>query len=175
MRIKRAISLLVMFLLLGAFTPPLVEGTDEYNLKAAFVYRFTNYIEWDTNLATDEFVIGVVGNSPITTSLNAIAKSQLAKGKKIVVRQFDSPAEIGRCHILFIPQKTPFSLFDIMAKVPARGMLTISEKPGYASLGTGINFILVDDKLKFEINTKALYSSGLTASSQLLKLAVIVN
>ncbi|HLP51388.1 MAG TPA: YfiR family protein [Chitinophagales bacterium] len=174
MKAKWIIPFLLLFFVQGTSMSPIAESNEEYNLKAAFVYRFTNYIDWETHLGNEDFVIGIVGASPISQPLYAIAKSQTVKGHKIIIRTFNTPADIGRCHLLFIPQRTGFSLSEIMGRVP-KGMLTVSEKPGYAAQGTNINFVVVDDKLKFEINTKSLYTSGLTASSQILKLAIIVN
>lgn len=172
MRVKLGISLLLLFLLATSLRP--AESTEEYSLKAAFVFRFTNYIDWEQHLGNEDFVIGVCGTSPIYNPLVGIARSQTVKGRKIVVRVYETPADIGRCHLLFIPQQAAFALPEILNKV-SKGTLTVSEKHGYALQGTSINFVVVDDKLKFEINTKALYSSGLSASSQLLKLAIIVN
>ncbi len=174
MKIKLVLPFLLLFLLMGTSVSPLVESTEEYNLKAAFIFRFTNYIDWDNRLGNEDFIIGVVGPSPINSPLNVIAKSQTAKGRKIVIRTFDSPANIDRCHLLFIPQRSAFPITEILDKVP-KGVLIVTEKPGYALLGSNINFVVLDDKLKFEVNTKSLYSQGLTASSQLLKLAIIVN
>lgn len=174
MKAKLVIPLLLLFSLLGTAMRPVVESTEEYNLKAAFVFRFTNYIDWGVHLGSEDFVIGIVGNSPISKSLYAIAKSQTVKGRKIIIRTYETPADIGRCHLLFIPERAGFSLTEIMERVP-KGVLAVSEKPGYGVLGASINFVVIDAKLKFEINTKSLYSSGLTASSQLLKLAIIVN
>jgi hypothetical protein len=65
-------------------------------------------------------------------------------------------------------------LREILNQTKSKNTLTISEQEGYAKQGTAINFIIVDSKLKFEANTKAIISAGLIASSQLLKLAVIV-
>jgi hypothetical protein len=56
-----------------------------------------------------------------------------------------------------------------------KGTLTVSDEPGLAKQGTAFNFVLVHDKLKFEANLKALYLSGLKVSSQLLKLAIIID
>ena len=51
----------------------------------------------------------------------------------------------------------------------------MSEQEGYAKLGAEINFIIINNKLKFEVNTKAIDKSGLKVRSQLLKLALIVD
>jgi len=147
----------------------------EYNLKAAFIYNFTRYIEWKEAADQNEFIIGIIGSSPINDPLAEIVKTETVDNKKIVVKQFSKPADITFCHILFISGKSGFPLDDILAKITGKGTLIISEKDGYAEQGTGINFVIVNRKLKFEANVKAINAAGLTASSQLLKLAIIIN
>ncbi len=173
MKVKVACTILLL-LLLSAFTSPL-ENTEEYNVKAAFIYKFTNYIEWETPVPAGEFTIGVIGSSPIIKSLEQIARTKTVNYKKIVVKHFNEPEEIAGCQILFVSQNTSSPLSSILIAAPQKGTLVISEKPGYCAMGTGINFVVIDNKLKFEANPKAIYSAGLSASSQLLKLAIIVN
>src|SRR6185436_1334057 len=96
------------------------------------------------------------------------------KGKRIVIRHFNKPDEIANCQILFIPKNSPFQLQAILEKI-GKGVLTISEEPGFARQGTAFNFILNNDKVKFEANLKAIYTAGLKAGAQLLKLATIVD
>lgn len=146
----------------------------ESNVKAAFVYNFTAYIDWDGYQNGNEFIIGVIGDSPITESLSQIANSKKVNGKKISIRKFKSPDEINHCHILFISSDTAFPLNEILGKAAVKGTLIISEKQGFASQGAAINFVVVNNNLKFEVNTKSITSSGLKASSQLLKLAILV-
>jgi len=145
----------------------------EANLKAVFIYNFTKYIDWDTSRADNDFVIGVIGYSPVTGILNQIARTNMAKNKRIVIRTFSKPEEIGGCNVLFIPGNIPYSLPSILERT-GRGVLTISEEDGYARQGSALNFVVINDKLKFEANLKAIYSAGLRAGSQLLKLAIII-
>jgi hypothetical protein len=147
---------------------------EEYALKSAFVYNFTRYIEWTPSNDGDEFVIGVIGYSPIIRHLQAIAVSKSVNGKKIVVKQFYTPEEIKFCHILFIPKEVNYSVHSILKNV-SKGTLTISEEEGYASQGTALNFVVVNNKLKFESNVKAIDAAGLKASSELLRLAIVVD
>jgi hypothetical protein len=144
----------------------------EANLKAAFIYNFIKYIDWSTP-ADASFIIGVIGPSPVHKSLQEIAKDESIDGKKIIVLHFNSPEDITGCNILFISANSPYSLSSILSMV-SKGTLTISEEPGYATRGTAFNFVLVKDKLKFEANLAAIDAAGLKASSQLLKLALIV-
>jgi hypothetical protein len=157
----------------NAIQQPKTEA-EEYALKAAFLYNFTKYIEWNSSNNGDEFIIGVVGYSPVIKYLADIAQTKSVNGKKIVIKQFFKPDEIKFCHLLFIPQQSNYTLQAILAKV-GRGTLTVSEEDGYAAQGTALNFVLVNNRLKFESNIKALDEAGLKASSDLLKLAIIVD
>lgn len=147
---------------------------EEYNLKAAFVYNFTKYINWGPFAPEGEFVIGIVGQSPIYEPLQEIAQTKTVNDKKIVIRTFIKPEDITSCNILYISKNGSIPLYSVLEKVNS-GTLTISEEEGYARQGTAFNFVLVKDKLRFESNIRALNSTGLKASSQLLKLAIIVN
>lgn len=171
--IKKWLYLIVILSLTG-FSPGVQTEAEEYNLKAAFIYNFTKFIDWDSLIPGNEFIIGVVDSSPIYEPLTEIAKTNTVNDRKIIIRQYSKLDEISLCHVLFISRNTSLSLDDILAKAAVKGMLTISEKAGYAKQGTAINFIVVNNKLKFEANTKTINSAGLTASSQLLKLAIIV-
>ena len=148
-------------------------GNTDATLKAAFIFNFTKYIEWD-NDNDNSFIIGIVGPSGIDAPLTEIAKTSTVKNKNIVIKHFNSPDNIEYCNILFIPKAAPFSLLSILNRT-SKGTLTISEEPGLAKLGTAFNFVLQNDRLKFEANLKTIYSANLKVSSQLLKLAIIID
>jgi len=150
-------------------------GEQEANLKAAFIYNFTKYIDWGVYNDNYQFVIGVIGeDSPVIPALQEIAKTRTINSKRIEIRIIDDLSQIKDCRILFITRNCPFSLSSILKRL-GKGVLTISESKGYASLGTDFNFVVVNERLKFEANLKAISSSGLKAGSQLLKLAIIVD
>lgn len=142
-------------------------------LKAAFIYNFTKYIEWDANNGGD-FTIYVIGSSPVYDQLSEIAATKTVKNKRIVIRRINTPEEIVGCNVLFIPAGNSYPLSNIFANT-GKGTLIISETPGYGNMGTAINFVIVNDKLKFEANVKSINDEGLKASSQLLKLAIIID
>jgi YfiR/HmsC-like len=150
------------------------QSQSEANLKAVFIYNFTRYIEWE-NLDNDRrFIIGILGQSTVDKPLREIARSGFVNNKRIELKYFSSPEDISYCHILFIPRNSSYDLPTILDKVD-KGVLTISEAPGSAKMGTAINFVVLNEKLKFEMNKRSIYLAGLKASSQLLKLALIVD
>ena len=163
----------LFILLIGAFAiNAKAQPGQEAALKAVFIYNFTKYIDWDN--VGNEFVIGVIGNSPIENALAEIARTNTIKNKRIVIRHYTKPEDIRTCQVLFIAKRSSYSLSSILNET-GRGMLTVSEEDGYSKQGTAFNFVIINDKLKFEANLKAIDDAGLKASSQLLKLAIIVN
>ena len=150
------------------------QANKESNLKAVFIYNFTRYVEWDNLNDENNFIIGIMGSSALDLAIEVIANTNLVKNKRIILKHFSSPEDISYCHILFIPRNYQFPVRSVIEKVPKK-VLVVGEKQGAATQGASINFILVNDKLKFEINPDAVYDAGLKASSQLLKLAIIVN
>jgi hypothetical protein len=166
----------LLVVLAGSFTGNISaqNAQQEANLKAAFIYNFTKYIDWGPYDRDSIFVIGVVGDSPIIESLNAIAASSRINNKRIITKSISNPSEISNCDIVFISKKCRMPLNYILSKTRP-GELTISEQPGFAEAGTAFNFVVVNNRLKFEANLKAISSAGLKAGSQLLKLAIIVD
>src|SRR4051812_37841451 len=100
--LKRLFFILLVYAAAGAASAQSVE--QEAKLKAVFIYNFTSYIEWDTSMMKSDFIIGVVGNSAVTQSLQQISRSKSVKNKRIIVKVFTKPDEIETCHILFIPE-----------------------------------------------------------------------
>ncbi|MBL4656202.1 MAG: YfiR family protein [Bacteroidia bacterium] len=170
------IKVIVLFLFLqlgnGYDRPQVV---DEYDLKAAYLYNFTNYITWNDMDTSKKFIIGVIGDSPIIEPLLDIVNERSYYNKEIVIKKYNKYNEIGYCHILFIPESEKEKQEYILQGIQNKNMLTIAETRGAATNGVCINFFLKDNKLRFEINLEAVYKSKLKISSQLLKLGVLVD
>ncbi|MEO6894591.1 MAG: YfiR family protein [Ginsengibacter sp.] len=170
--IKRFLLLMLAGCFLGTISAQ--NAQQEANLKAAFIFNFTKYIDWGSHDLDSNFVIGVAGDSPIVASLKTIAISSTINNKKIVIKIINKGTDIENCNVVFIPKDCPFPLNYILEKT-GPGVLTISDQPGFAEAGTAFNFVLIHNRLKFEANLKAISSAGLKAGSQLLKLAILVD
>jgi hypothetical protein len=178
MLLKRGISfrLLFFFALFNATSASAQREAEEYNLKAAFIYSFTQYVDWDNSSFPEKnFIIGVIGNSPIVDALNELARSKTVKGNKIIVRQYNKPSDIRFCHVLFISKNCNFPITDVLSRVWLKEVLSISEQEGGAAEGAAFNFMIRNNTLKFEANYKTINAAGLKVSSELLKLAYLVN
>ncbi|HVD98273.1 MAG TPA: YfiR family protein [Cytophagaceae bacterium] len=143
-----------------------------YKIHSLFMYKFTQYIEWPAN--SGDFVIGVIGNSPIISELESIAATKKVDTRNIVVKKMSASADLSGCQMVFISEGQSSSIGSIAAKLQGKPILLVSESPGAAKKGSGINFVIVDDKMKFELNKAAVEKQGLKVSGDLAKLAIVV-
>lgn len=162
-------------LITRGFSQERLTKAQEYDLKAAYIYNITKFIYWESTTPGNEFIIGVLGSSPIYEPLVEVVKTKTVNKKKIIIRQYRKVEDINNCNMLFIPEKIDISLDEILEKTTSKKILTISEQEGYGKGGSAINFVTMNDKLKFEVNIKTLESLGLKASAQFLKLTIIID
>ncbi len=139
-----------------------------YKVHALFIYKFTQYIEWPTTNAT--YVIGVVGNSPIIEELQALANTR----KNLTIKKLTATSDLSGCQLIFVSENSSSSLGSISGKVTGKPVLVISETGSGAKKGAGINFVMKDDKMKFELNKGTVERQGLKVSGDLVTLSIVV-
>lgn len=146
----------------------------EYQVKAACIYNFTKFIEWPPEAFPPErsspFVIGVIGDDPFNGELERAVQNKEVGGRKFVVRHFRNTDEAKSCQILFVSRSVRKSMTDILAAVSALPVLTVSETDRFVQAGGIINFVIEQNKVRFEINAAAAKKARLKVSSQLLNL-----
>jgi hypothetical protein len=150
----------------------------EYTIKAAYLYNFSNYVQWPAKAfptSDAPLVIGVLGTDPFGEILNEIARTKKVAGRPIVVRRFASMAAYAFCHVLFVPSSTgPAETAAAIRKTHDSPVLLVGETPGFAEEGGAVNFFIEENKVRFEINVAAARRQQLKISSKLLGLAKIV-
>lgn len=150
----------------------------EYKVKAAFIEKFTRFIEWpfgEGEGSSSPFIIGVVGETAIREYLNELAEKRKIKGKDIVIKAINDMSQINECQVVFISKASTNAVGNVISRTWNRPILTISECSGCAERGLLINFYLQEEYVRFEINDAAVKKSGLKFSSKLLKLAKIIH
>jgi hypothetical protein len=147
----------------------------DYKVHANIIYRFTKYIEWPENKQAGDFVIGIVGDSPLYEELKVLTLNKSVGNQTIIIKKFNNNAAFYNCSMLFISVDESRSLKRIALLTSEMPILLITEDAGLAKKGACINFIIVDDRLKLEINKNNILARNLNIASELLKLATIVN
>jgi hypothetical protein len=151
--------------------------SQEYHVKAAFLFNFAQFVEWPTNAfptPQTSLVIGLLGDDPFGAVLDEMVRGEIVNGHPLVVQRYRRLEEINTCHILFVSSSERRQMEQILAKVKDRNLLTVGEWDGFAQQGGMIRFITEKNKIRFRVNLDATKNANLTISSKLLKAAEIV-
>jgi hypothetical protein len=148
----------------------------EYQVKAAFIYNFTKFIEWPEGTfdnATAPVILCVAPSNPLTEIFSSL-NNMTVGGRKIEVRFCNDISDIKKCHILFLASFDKTFIKERLEISQDKGILTIGEAKEFSQLGGIINFFIEKGRLRFEFNLEASRNAGLKVGSQLLMSAEIV-
>jgi hypothetical protein len=162
---------------LGATAPAQTVAFTEYQIKAAFLFNFANFVEWpDSAFESPQspVVIGVLGDCPFGSTLEAAVEGETINKRPIAIKRSRQLEELRRCHILFISRSERARLPHVLAHVRDWPVLTVCELDRFAQQGGMIGFVIRDNKVRFEANLDAAERAGLKISAKLSKLAVAV-
>jgi hypothetical protein len=150
------------------------ERYSEDAVRAVFLYRFTGYIEWPPTASAGEFSIAVLGADGVADALAQLLAGRSIKDKPAHVYKLKRPQDLGNAQVVYVGPDRAGDLLAIAAIAADRPILIVSsEKRGLAS-GSAVNFILVDQHVRFEVSLTAANRAGLKISSDLLSVATRV-
>jgi hypothetical protein len=163
-------------LLLVSFGAPrtLAQDVPEADLKAAFLYNFTKFVEWPTEAFAREdspFIVGIYGDDEFVSTLRTLLHDKKAHGHSFEVRKLSSPQDAKTCQILFFrdSETRKFSqIYDTIKKLP---ILTVGEGSEFLDAGGMFALFFEDKQLRFEVNPAPAENAKLSVSSKLLRLA----
>jgi len=167
-------AVLLALMLSGSMQRAWASEEAEYRIKAAFLCKFGNYIEWPELASTGAdatFAIGVMANAPVADAVAAAAKGQGVNGRPIVVRRIERGDAMQGLNVLFVARSHAARLPEALAALKDQPVLVVTEQEGGPPPGSMVNFVVVDDKVKFDISTTASEQVRLHISARLLGVA----
>lgn len=167
---------LILFVLFLAQASPLVAQTKEYEVKAVFLYNFSQFIKWPAAAFADgssPLVIGVLGDDPFGSALQSAVRGEKASGRRVQVRSGRRIEDLRGCQFIFVSRSESSRISEILAGVQGSNVLTVGESDRFCDLGGVISFTLQSGKVGFEINVAAARRAGLEISPKLLRLGKI--
>ena len=155
------------------------QSASEYEVKAAFLYKFASFVQWPGETSLGPICIGVLGENRFGDALDRVVRDKQVGNRPFTIRRFHSAAEAVHCEILFISSSERHKFSEILPPLRGKPVLTVSEVDGFCEHGGAVNLKLIDSRdgekvLHFEINATAGERSGLRCSSKLLSLARLV-
>lgn len=164
-----------LLLLAAALWPPLLaaQQATEAGIKAAFLYKFAGYIEWPANAfpaADAPFVIGVIGSEEVATELERLVPGRSINNRPVAVRRLREGEPPKGAHIVFVGRGEP-NVRAVVRAAQQNGSLIVTETERGLEAGSSINFVLVDDRVGFEVSLEAAERTGHRISSRMLAVA----
>jgi hypothetical protein len=149
----------------------------EYHVKAAFLFHFVQLVDWPAgSLGNDANPVTVcnIGEDPFHGDLEVTLAGQSVGARSFRVRHLKPAEDFQGCQVLFVSTHDAARLNRLLAELKDAPILTVGESDGFVQQGGMIGFLLVDNKVHFEINLEAAERAKLKISSRLLLLAKTV-
>ncbi|WP_372986688.1 YfiR family protein [Marinobacter sp.] len=149
------------------------EVSSEAEIKAAYLYNFTRFVEWKTPPETSNLSLCVLDDKEVWDAIQPI-RGRSAQGRTISLSLIDQIEQSDACQVMFVNSSAPRELSEIAERAISKGILTVSDMKGFIDSGGVIGYVKQGNVIKFEINLKAAKDAGLLINSRLLELAVRV-
>ena len=163
---------IILLVCLPAFSA--TQRAPEFQVKAAFLFNFSKFVEWPAKSFStpyDPFIVGIYGNDPFGRFIDETIKGETALGRPMHVERVRNVQDAVKCQILFI--NTPGKTAEILKTVKGRGILTVGQDPNFCSMGGIIRFYKEKDMVRLEINVQAAKESNIDISSKLLRISKV--
>ena len=156
---------------------------NEYDLKATFIFKFIDYIEWNSPVPSDSIRIAVIGTSNIISPLKLAAKQKDIQNKPVALYFYSnlteatlSAMEKRKVQLIFVAKSVQTTTVQkLVRSAVSRNALIVGEREGFTREGGHLNFINQDDKIRFETSPASFSNCTFKLSHQLLRLAQIVS
>ena len=156
--------------------PAAAQAPLDFEVKAAYIYRFLDYVTWPAQsfrTADDPIVIGALQNNEVAAELARIARERTVQGRRLQVTTVKDEREPG-VHALYVPRVDAARAARALDAARQRPILVVTDHPEGLERGGVINFVPAGGRIQFEVSLEAAARTGLEISSRLLAVAIRV-
>jgi hypothetical protein len=153
------------------------QSATEYQVKAAFLFNFAKFVEWPA----DAFPTGdaplqicVLGQDPFGGDFEQVIEDKTVNGHRLEIIHPSGVPQARACQILFVASSQKQQTREILQGIKGASVLTVGDTSGFAKAGGIINFVLDENRVRFEINPKAAERAHLKLSARLLTVAKLI-
>ncbi|USX16767.1 YfiR family protein [Oxalobacteraceae bacterium OTU3CAMAD1] len=174
------LSLLALLLSMSTLPSPAAAAGDTdpsrvaAQVKAAYIYRFAEHIEWPPAAFADDaapLVIAVVDADQVAAELNQLRQTRQIKGRGVTVRTLRAGDPAGAIQVLYIGAQDGARVKRTLEAAATPGVLAITDGAGTLAAGSAISFVPVDNRIRFDVSLSHAERSGLKISARLLAVA----
>lgn len=149
----------------------------EYQVKAAYLLRFSQFVYWPENRfasADQPLVIGVIGTDRFGPLLDSTVAGRMAQGHPIVVRRLTAGESLAGVHLLFVGQLKDRERREVLRQAAEQSVLTVGENEDFLNNGGAIGLLRVGETIRFSVNLKTAQRDGLRIDARALAVAYMV-
>jgi len=149
----------------------------EYQVKAAFVFQISRFIEWPADAFANSdapLVICVFGANPFGSALQELTAGELVYTHPLVVRSVDRVEDLDACHIVFVSSDRDDPGRRALQYLAGKRVLTVSDSSGFAERGGVIGLVTVNGKVRLQVNRGSADAAQLKISAKLLRVADVM-
>jgi uncharacterized protein DUF4154 len=174
MHLRRYGFSLALLLIASIAVQAATAATPEYEVKAAFLYKFANFA--DIPAATPgPFIVTILGEDPFGEVLDDAVRGKTIAGRPVQVRRTHDIAESAGSGIVFVSASERERMREILDVLRNTKTLTVSDMGGFAAAGGMIEFVIDQNRIGLEINEGAADEAGIHINAKLLALARVIS
>jgi YfiR/HmsC-like len=150
------------------------QTASEYQVKAAYVYAFTKFVEWpsDSFASSNAPIQMCVWNDSLFESeLRRLTMGKSVAGHPVNVTALENAEESRKCHLLFVNSRPGAELRHVLDVLHGASVLTVGGSKGFIEAGGMINLVTQDEHIGFQVNHKLAKQAGIQMSARLLSVA----
>jgi uncharacterized protein DUF4154 len=154
---------------------PASDSAGEYEVKAAFLYNFTRFVEWPPEAFPDAnapLTLCVVGKDPFGEVLDDVVRDETVGGRRLAVVRPGPGDDLAHCQLLFVSRSEHPRLGALLRRLQGKSVFTVGEEEGFLEAGGILRFVRAGRSVRFEINQAAAERAPLKISSKLMRLGV---
>jgi|SRR6185437_1954311 len=170
---RAVLSVLALLCLLGARAH--ADSYPEASVKAIYLYRFAGYVAWPPEASSRaRFTIAVLADDAVAEALARVLPAHPIGNRRAEVRVARSSRDLSDAQMVYVGQAYRGDLGELISGLAHQPVLVVTDRVDALGLGSMVNFVLTDHRVRFEISPAAAAHAGLKISSQLLTVAVRV-
>lgn len=147
----------------------------DYQLKAAFILNFPNFITWPKSSDDEKSIICTFSDDAVADSIEMLLASPQMAERNARIRFFRNPDIDMHCDLAFVGVKAKNRIAEIISPRQSSHTLIVSDIPNYAVSGGMIELALVDARIQVILNREVMNSRGFIVDSRLLQLTTDVS
>lgn len=155
----------------SVLTPVPVPGLQERQVKAAYLYKFAGFVEWPEGSferPDSPLLIGVAGDTALAEQLETSVAGHSVNGRAVQVRKVRRGEALAGLHVLYLGGLDKALAQEMLAASRGLALLTVSDSDEVYAMGSMINFVMSDDRVRFDVTLKPVALAHIRISARML-------